>query len=156
MLSWLCIFHLAVCTTQSIKALSENKIMGLAYRRSLVSSCLSFFLSYSLFQADPQPVSLLYFLICNILSLSLSINHLFTDTITLKIPWIQPGQDPGTWSHFDERLLSGLYIAVFLLYPPHMTEWDYFSCFFPYEGTNPIHEGSNLMTQIITMVWSCT
>ena len=47
MLSWHCIFHLAVCTTQGIKALSENKVNG---PRSLklghpMSFCFS--LSYS-------------------------------------------------------------------------------------------------------------
>ena len=35
-----CIFHLAVCTTQGIKALSENKVTGLAHWRLVT---LSFF-----------------------------------------------------------------------------------------------------------------
>ena len=39
---WLCIFHFPLCTSQSIKAPFENKVMGLAHR-SLVSLCCSFF-----------------------------------------------------------------------------------------------------------------
>ena len=54
-----CIFHFPLCTSQGIKIPFENKVMGLAHQRSLVSPCFSFFLSfflslsYSLFQADP-------------------------------------------------------------------------------------------------------
>ena len=48
MLSWLCIFHLAVCTTQGIKAPSENKVKGLAHWRSLATPCHSFLISISL------------------------------------------------------------------------------------------------------------
>ena len=52
MLSWLCIFHLAVCTTQGIRALSENKLRGLAHW-SLVTPCHSFFISVSIFLHSP-------------------------------------------------------------------------------------------------------
>ena len=48
MLSQLCIFHLAVCTTQGIKALSENKVRGLTHW-SLVTPCHSFLISFSIF-----------------------------------------------------------------------------------------------------------
>ena len=49
MLSWLCIFHFVQCTTQGIKAPSENTVMGLAHW-SLVPPCqffLSLLLSFS-------------------------------------------------------------------------------------------------------------
>ena len=42
-LSWLCIFHLAVCITQGIKALRRIKCTGLA-QRSLVTPCLFLYL----------------------------------------------------------------------------------------------------------------
>ena len=48
MLSWLYIFHLAICTTQGIKALSENKVTDLTHR-SLVSPCHSFLIFFSIF-----------------------------------------------------------------------------------------------------------
>ena len=120
MLSWLCIFHLAVCTTQGIKALSENKVTGLAHRRSLVSPCLSFFLSYSLFQADPQPLSLLYFLICNILSLSLS-KSLHRHSLSWGYPWILWGLDPSK------------------LHPNRDPKGFYFSCLDARQTDSPCH-----------------
>ena len=43
MLSWLCIFHLAVCITQGIKNPKKNKVRGLA-QRSLVTPCLFLYL----------------------------------------------------------------------------------------------------------------
>ena len=53
MLSWLCIFHLAICTTQGIKALSENKVTGLAHW-SLVTPCHSFLIFFSIFLHSPK------------------------------------------------------------------------------------------------------
>ena len=52
MLSWLCIFHLAVCTTQGIKALSENNVTGLSHW-CLVTPCHSFLISFSIFLHSP-------------------------------------------------------------------------------------------------------
>ena len=43
--AWLCLFHFAQCTTQGIKAPSENKVMGFAHW-SLVSPYCSFFLFF--------------------------------------------------------------------------------------------------------------
>ena len=43
-----CIFHFPLCTSQGIKVPFENKVTGLAHRRSLVSLCFSFYLSFFL------------------------------------------------------------------------------------------------------------
>ena len=64
MLSWLCIFHFVQCTTQGIKAPSENTVMGLAHW-SLVSPCpffLSLLLSFSGWSLGAQGPSMFTYL----------------------------------------------------------------------------------------------
>ena len=46
--AWPFIFHFPLCTSQGIKVPFENKVTGLAHRRSLVSLCFSFYLSFFL------------------------------------------------------------------------------------------------------------
>ena len=52
MLSWLCIFHLAVCATQGIKALSKNKVSGPRSPKKL-GHPVSFFISLPIFLHSP-------------------------------------------------------------------------------------------------------
>ena len=64
MLSWLCIFHFVQCTTQGIKAPSENTVMGLAHW-SLVPPCqffLSLLLSFSGWSLGAQGPSVFTYL----------------------------------------------------------------------------------------------
>ena len=81
---WLCFLHLSLCTTQSIKASLKNKVTDQdQFHKSLVPPCFSFFLS------------LLCFLICNILSSSLS-KSLCQHCFSFGFPWILWGLDPGS------------------------------------------------------------
>ena len=108
MLSWHCIFHLAVCTTQGIKALSENKVNG---PRSLkLGHPMSFFF---LFLTLFQPLSPLYFLICNILSLSLSLSFFIRGCRpSWGYPWTLLRLDLGTGTFLFPDCLSSFPMSL--------------------------------------------
>ena len=79
-----CIFHFPLCTSQGIKASLKNKVKDQdQFQESLVPPCLSFFF-----------LSLLYSLICNILSLSLSKSFSLPTLFLLQVPLDPVGAGP--------------------------------------------------------------